>query len=104
MHSRESRFSCKGRLLSGKPADWKEKKRLAKFQLIVSDPKSKTSKAASVDGTKDQALVGKRIGEEVDGKLLGLRHVMCRITGGTDQDDVPIGFDIHGTARNRALL
>jgi ribosomal protein S6E (S10) len=48
---------------------------LAKFQLIVSDPKSKTSKAASLEGTKAQALVGKSIGEEVDGKLLGLGNV-----------------------------
>ena len=104
MHSRESRFSCKGRLLSGKPADWKEKNYLAKFQLIVSDPKSKTSKAASLEGTKAQALVGKSIGEEVDGKLLGLGNVKLRITGGTDKDGVPMRFDIQGAARKRALL
>src|SRR5437773_1437483 len=48
---------------------------LAKFQLIVSDPKTKTSKAASLEGTKAQALVGKSIGEEIDGKLLGLGNV-----------------------------
>ncbi len=29
---------------------------MAKFQLIVSDPKTKTSKAASLEGTKAQAL------------------------------------------------
>src|SRR5437773_4582952 len=77
---------------------------LAKFQLIVSDPKSKTSKAASLEGTKAQALVGKSIGEEVDGKLLGLGNVKLRITGGTDKDGVPMRFDIQGAARKRALL
>ena len=77
---------------------------MAKFQLIVSDPKSKTSKAASLEGTKAQALVGKSIGEEVDGKLLGLGNVKLRITGGTDKDGVPMRFDIQGAARKRAML
>ena len=77
---------------------------MAKFQLIVSDPKSKTSKAALLEGTKAQALVGKSIGEEVDGKLLGLGNVKLRITGGTDKDGVPMRFDIQGAARKRAIL
>jgi small subunit ribosomal protein S6e len=77
---------------------------LAKFQLIVSDPKSKASKAASLEGTKAQALVGKSIGEEIDGKLLGLGNVKLRITGGTDKDGVPMRFDVQGAARKRAIL
>ncbi len=77
---------------------------MAKFQLIVSDPKSKTSKAASLEGTKAQALVGKSIGEEIDGKLLGLGNVRLKITGGTDKDGVPMRFDIQGAARKRAIL
>ena len=77
---------------------------MAKFQLIVSDPKTKTSKAASLEGTKAQALVGKSIGEEVDGKLLGLGNVKLKITGGTDKDGVPMRFDIQGAARKRAML
>ncbi len=43
---------------------------MAKFQLIVSDPVSKTSKAATVEGAKAQALVGKAIGDEVDGLVV----------------------------------
>lgn len=77
---------------------------MAKFQLIVSDPKAKTSKAASVEGTKAQALVGKTIGDEVDGKLLGLGNMRLRITGGTDKDGVPMRLDIQGAARKRAIL
>jgi len=48
--------------------------------------------------------VGKSIGEEIDGKLLGLGNVKLRITGGTDRDGVPMRFDIQGAARKRALL
>lgn len=57
-----------------------------------------------MEGTKAQALVGKSIGEEVDGKLLGLGNVKLKITGGTDKDGVPMRFDIQGAARKRAIL
>ncbi len=77
---------------------------MAKFQLIVSDPKAKTSKAAALEGAKAQALVGKSIGEEIDGKLLGIGNVKLKITGGTDKDGVPMRFDIQGAARKRAIL
>ena len=77
---------------------------MAKFQLIVSDPVSKTSKAATVEGAKAQALVGKAIGDEVDGKLLGIGNMKLKITGGTDKDGIPMRFDIQGGAKKRAML
>src|SRR5205807_10609459 len=76
---------------------------MAKFQLIVSDPVSKTSKAATVEGAKAQALVGKSIGDEVDGKLLGIGNMKLKITGGTDKDGIPMRFDIQGGAKKRAM-
>ncbi len=77
---------------------------MAKFQLIVSDPKSRTSRASGLEGPRAQALVGKSIGEEVDGKLLGMGNVKLRITGGTDKDGIPMRFDIQGGAKKRAVL
>jgi len=77
---------------------------MAKFQLIVSDPVSKTSKAATVEGAKAQALVGKAIGDEVDGKLLGIGNMKLKITGGTDKDGIPMRFDVQGGAKKRAML
>ena len=77
---------------------------MAKFQLIVSDPKSHASKATTLEGPKAQALIGKSIGEEVDGKLLGVGNLKLRITGGTDKDGIPMRFDIQGGAKKRALL
>jgi small subunit ribosomal protein S6e len=77
---------------------------MAKFQLIVSDPLSKTSKAATIEGAKAQALVGKAIGDEVDGKLLGIGNMKLKITGGTDKDGIPMRFDIQGGAKKRAIL
>src|SRR5256712_13435041 len=77
---------------------------MAKFQLIVSDPVSKTSKAATSEGAKAQALVGKAIGDEVEGKLRGIGNMKLKITGGTDKDGIPLRFDIQGGASKRALL
>src|SRR2546428_10595669 len=77
---------------------------MAKFQLIVSDPVSKTSKAATVEGAKAQAIVGKSIGDEVDGNLLGIGNMKLKITGGTDKDRIPMRFDIQGGAKKRAML
>ncbi len=77
---------------------------MAKFQLIVSDPTTKTSKAATVEGAKAQALIGKAIGEEVDGKLLGIGNMKLKITGGTDKDGIPMRLDIQGAAKKRAIL
>lgn len=77
---------------------------MAKFQLIVSDPTAKTSKAATVEGAKAQALVGKSIGDEIDGKLLGIGNMKLKITGGTDKDGIPMRYDIQGAAKKRAIL
>src|SRR5215467_1898227 len=77
---------------------------MAKFQLIVSDPKNRISKASTLEGAKAQALVGKSIGEEVDGKLLGIGNLKVKITGGTDKDGIPMRFDIQGSAKKRAVL
>ena len=77
---------------------------MAKFQLIISDTINKTSKATVLEGPKAQALVGKSIGEEVDGKLLGVGSLKLRITGGTDKDGIPMRLDIQGGAKKRAIL
>src|SRR6266849_2829172 len=77
---------------------------MAKFQLIVSDPKSRISRATTLEGPRAQALVGKSIGEEVDGKLLGIGNLRLKITGGTDKDGIPMRFDLQGGAKKKAVL
>jgi small subunit ribosomal protein S6e len=77
---------------------------MAKFQLVISDPKKAISKATSLEGPRAQALVGKSIGEEVDGKLLGVGNLRVKITGGTDKDGIPMRFDLQGGAKRKAVL
>jgi len=77
---------------------------MAKFQLIVSDPKNRTSRAVTLEGVRAQPLVGKGIGETVDGKLLNLGNGILKLTGGTDKDGIPMRSDIQGVAKKRAIL
>ncbi len=60
--------------------------------------------ATSLEGPRAQALVGRSIGDEVEGKLLGIGNVKLTITGGTDKDGIPMRFDIQGGAKKRAVL
>ncbi|TMI57370.1 30S ribosomal protein S6e, partial [Candidatus Bathyarchaeota archaeon] len=77
---------------------------MAKFTLNVSDPKAKTTRPVALEGVRAQPLVGKGIGESVDGRLLNIGTVMLKITGGTDKDGIPMRWDIQGTAKKKALL
>jgi len=77
---------------------------MAKFTLNVSDPKAKTTRPVPLEGVRAQPLVGKGIGETVDGRLLNIGTVMLKITGGTDKDGIPMRWDIQGTAKKKALL
>lgn len=77
---------------------------MARFKVIVSDPEAGVSKAVEVEGTRAVPLIGKRIGETIDGSVLGLSGHKLRITGGSDKDGFPMRPNIHGGVRVRAIL
>ena len=74
------------------------------FQVVLSDPKTGKAYKIEVKGEKAERLVGKRIGDVLDGDILGLRGFKVQITGGTDRDGFPMRPDIPGTGRRRVLL
>ncbi|XRO77311.1 30S ribosomal protein S6e [Methanocaldococcus sp. 10A] len=71
----------------------------AKF--VVADPKTGRCYQIEADNTP---LVGKKIGETFDGKILGLEGYKLQITGGTDSSGFPMRPDIHGSRKIRVLL
>jgi len=75
------------------------------MQVVISDPK--TGKAYKLEGkdTEVSALfVGKRIGDLVDGDILGLSGYMLEVRGGSDRDGVPRRADVPGAGRRRILI
>ena len=55
---------------------------MAKFKIIISDPETGTSKTVELEETRAIPLIGRRIGETIDGAILGLVGHRVQITGG----------------------
>ncbi|MDY6773783.1 MAG: 30S ribosomal protein S6e [Candidatus Nanohaloarchaea archaeon] len=51
-----------------------------------------------------QALTGMKIGEEVDGSVLGLDGYTLEITGGSDTEGFPMRESVEGTQRKELLV
>jgi len=77
---------------------------MAIFKIVVSDPKSKRAGQFDIDQSKASALVGKRIGDEFDGGLVGFAGYTLRIRGGTDKDGFAMHSDMKGMGRKKVLL
>ena len=77
---------------------------MAKFKVIVSDPETGTSKVVELEEARATPLVGKRIGETVDGSMLDLPAHKVQIVGGSDKDGVPMRPSVHGGVRRRIVI
>jgi small subunit ribosomal protein S6e len=77
---------------------------MAKFKVIISDPEAGTSKVTELDETRAVPLIGRRIGEIIEGTLLGLPAHKLKIVGGSDKDGVPMRPSVHGGVRRSIVL
>jgi small subunit ribosomal protein S6e len=77
---------------------------MAKFKIIISDPSTGTSKMVEIEEAAAAPLIGRRIGEVVDGSLLGLPGHKAQIMGGSDKDGFPMRPSVHGGVRRRVML
>ncbi|MHA2059539.1 MAG: 30S ribosomal protein S6e [Candidatus Ranarchaeia archaeon] len=74
------------------------------FKLIISDPKSGKSERVELKDEKTRPLIGRKLGEEIQGEIVGVSGAYLRITGGSDKDGFPMRPDIHGGVRKRSLV
>ncbi|MCW4052891.1 MAG: 30S ribosomal protein S6e [Candidatus Bathyarchaeota archaeon] len=77
---------------------------MAKFKIILSDPETGESQIVETEGPRAVPLLGRRLGEEIDGTTVGMGGHKLRITGGSDKDGFPMRPDIHGGVKTRAIL
>lgn len=77
---------------------------MAKFKVIISDPETGTSKAVELEEARASPLIGRRIGEVIDGSILDLSGYKAQITGGSDKDGFPMRPSVHGGVRRRVVL
>jgi small subunit ribosomal protein S6e len=77
---------------------------MAKFKLIISDPATGKSTASEVEGARAQALIGRSLGEIIDGSALGISQGRIMISGGCDKNGIPMRGDVHGGVKKYIVL
>ncbi len=77
---------------------------MAEFKAVIADSKSGKTYKRDITGQFANALVGRKLGEEIDGLFVGLPGYKLAITGGSDKDGFPMRGDVPGPRRRRILL
>lgn len=74
------------------------------FKVVVADPEAGKSYSLEAKDPGARRLAGLRIGDKIDGEVVGLSGYELQITGGTDKDGFPMRADISGIGRTGILL
>jgi len=77
---------------------------MAKFKIIISDPETGKSRFIEVEGTQAVPLIGRKLGEVIDGSVVKMSGHKLKVTGGSDKDGFPMRPNIHGGVRIGAIL
>lgn len=77
---------------------------MAKFKVIVSDPQTGTSKVVELEEARATPLIGRKMGETIDGAVVDLPAHKVQILGGSDKDGVPMRANVHGGGRRAVIL
>jgi len=77
---------------------------MVEFKVVVNDTKNGKSHQVQVSGHHANSLIGKKIGDEVDGIFISLPGYKLQITGGTDKDGFAMRNDLPGVGRRKLLL
>src|SRR2546422_719678 len=72
---------------------------MAEFKAVIADPKSGKAYKKDITGHYANALIGKKIGEDLDGLYVGLPGYKLQITGGSDKDGFPMRAALPGPRR-----
>ncbi|MFH0815605.1 MAG: 30S ribosomal protein S6e [Methanobacteriota archaeon] len=76
---------------------------MAEFRAVISDPKTGMTYQKVVGGNLANSLVGKKIGDKIDGIFVEMPGYKLQISGGSDKDGVPMRSDLPGPRRKMIL-
>jgi len=74
------------------------------FRVVVSDPKSGKAYQVELKDPGASKLLGKHIGEKIEGEVLGMPGYSMQITVGSDREGFPMRADLPGSKRRKILL
>jgi small subunit ribosomal protein S6e len=73
------------------------------IRLVISEPKSGKTLQKEIADDMCEVLYGKKIGEKIDGDMIGLSGYEFEIRGGSDFCGFPMRKDVDGTLRKKIL-
>ena len=74
------------------------------MQIIISESKSGKSYKVDIPKDKEAELVGKKVGDRIDGGVFGAAGYELELTGGSDDSGFPMRTDVAGSRKIKALL
>ncbi|MEM2119360.1 MAG: 30S ribosomal protein S6e [Candidatus Bathyarchaeia archaeon] len=77
---------------------------MAKLKAIISDPEEGTSQVVELEESQTKPLIGRKIGDIIDGSIVNLAGNKLQITGGSDKDGFPMRPSVHGGVRRKVVL
>ncbi|OYT30864.1 MAG: 30S ribosomal protein S6e [Thermofilum sp. ex4484_79] len=77
---------------------------MPEFKVVISDPRTGKAEQVEVKEEKVARLIGVKIGDVIDGGLIGRPGIKLRITGGSGKAGEPMRPDIRGGVKKFALL
>lgn len=76
---------------------------MVRFQLNLADGKQSYKKEID-DDAMTRHLIGKKLGEELDGSIIGFDGYKLKITGGSDHSGFPMISGVEGSMPKRILI
>ena len=77
---------------------------MAKFKIVISDPETSRASSLELEGSQAAPLIGRKLGEVVDGSIVKMSGHKLKVTGGSDKDGFPMKPSVHGGVRVGAIL
>jgi len=74
------------------------------MRLVISDPKSGKSYQSEIPKEQEGSIVGARIGDQIDGGLVGAAGYSLQLTGGSDGSGFPMKVDVPGNRKMASLI
>lgn len=72
------------------------------MRIVISEPSGKSCQF-ELPKDKEANIVGKKVGDELDGNLVGAAGYTLELTGGSDGSGFPMREEVHGSAKKSVL-
>ncbi|MBD3210936.1 30S ribosomal protein S6e [Candidatus Micrarchaeota archaeon] len=73
------------------------------MRIVISDTASGKSYQVELPKEKEAQIAGKKIGDELDGNLVGAAGYTLELTGGSDDSGFPMRREVFGPVKKKVL-